>query len=349
MRLFSYSAALVFGVVLAGCQATSAPDQAGAGAGAAAATAPDRLGLIEAAWRRRLDRDDAPIASMTVAKAGKILKAFTAGNAPERYAIASLSKAITGACIADAINSGLLTAETTLADVFGKDMTGLRGASGIYGEITIAQLLTHTSGLWPDQTQGAMPAWRRETKPRHVTVSARALSRATQQGTTGRFQYNNENYAILGAIIDAKTPGGYADYCGRKVLGQAYARKSARLSPVYGSFAAWGGWEMTTADYMAFFNSRFGPGSQIGADPKAWPHASVGDGAFYGIGVFFRPFQGSHNFWHVGRLCFNHGSGVATYSVIWKGEWAVTTGRARCARPRHMRRLDRDLSRAALQ
>lgn len=345
MALFRVIAPAFVIAMVAGCQ--PAPPPAGGDKGVVAPAG--RLDKIVDAWLGEVSKRDVGGAGLTVARNGRKQRSVTRDRATDRFAIASLSKAITGACLQHLIEDGSLRADTAIREVFGPGLSDLSGARAQYGGITLAQLVTHTSGLWPDQTQGAMGAWRGETGTRHAFASARALARPQQDGTPGQFRYNNENYAILGAVIDKVARGGYVNYCGSRVLGESFANGSARLSPRYGAYAAWGGWEMATSDYIDFFNRYFGPGSKMGSDPFAWPHAELNRGAHYGMGVFFRRFEGGLNFWHNGRLCFRGGEGVGTFAAIWKGDWSVTTGQARCATSEQMADLDRALARAALR
>lgn len=48
-----------------------------------------------------------------------------------------------------------------------------------------------------------MAGWRGQTTPRHAQVSATALARPDQEAARGNYHYNNENYALAGAMIDA--------------------------------------------------------------------------------------------------------------------------------------------------
>jgi len=252
--------------------------------------------------------------------------------------LASLSKAVTGICAAHLTERGLWLAQTTSLDVLG------------YGPeaVTVAGLMTHSAGLAPDQTQTLMPLWLDSAEDRSEQAARQALTREGQTATRGVYTYNNENYAILGAMIAAETGEGYAEYCKRAVLDAAGVTR-AGLSPRVGGMAAWGGWQMSVQDYARLMHWAYGPKGIIGRAPQDWPQAAMGGGAFYGVGMTQRSFRGSMNYWHFGALCFPGKLNIGSYAVRWMDDWSVVVAYDRCVDWDDMIRLDNVLAQAVFQ
>lgn len=236
--------------------------------------------------------------------------------------IQSNSKAITAQCVKALVDEGRLSWDMQLSEV-------LDTAS----PLSVAELVIHTSGLWPDSTQKAMPGWRGDMTPRWAQVTAQALARPG--GARAEYRYNNENYAILGAVIEAVTGEPYVAACADRVL--APLGITAGLSPLVGSYGPWGGWHMSALDYARFHHASF-----AGTDPTETPLAALGGGAGYGLGMLSRPDGAGHNFWHFGRLCYGRGAGNGgSYAVNWGTEWTVVAEYRTCVEDAAMGALDR--------
>ena len=293
----------------------------------ALADVPERLEAAFTGWAQQVGAKNA---IMTIRKAGQVQRDVAVGWAPDMVVeTASLSKAITAVCVAHLIDSGVWSADTTSKDVLGKGIAG----------ITIGALLTHTSGLGPDQTQASMMWWLDRSGRKARDAALRALERDTKTATSGSYSYNNENYAVLGAMIEVTTKEAYEDYCAKKVLepaGVSTARPSARTQ----RFLPWGGWEMTVQDYAAFHWHAFGPEGIIGSDPSQWPSADLGGGVQYGMGMFQRAMRGTHNYWHFGALCFPGRFNIGSYAVIWLDGYSVAAAYDICPSWDDMNALD---------
>lgn len=252
--------------------------------------------------------------------------------------LASLSKAITGLCAAGLMRSRVWTGQTQSRDVLGYGPPG----------ITVAALMTHSAGIGPDETQGRMGDWLDTGEDVSDTVARRALTREAQSGTPGRYLYNNENYAILGAMISAQMGVTHRTYCTNTVLVPAGVR-TADPSPRTGAFAAWGGWQMPVADYARLMNWAYGKGGMIGRAPDRWPQAEIGGGAFYGVGMTQREFRGSTNFWHFGALCIPGRLALGSYAVSWLQDWSAVVAYEGCLDGAGMVALDAALAGAVFQ
>jgi CubicO group peptidase (beta-lactamase class C family) len=167
------------------------------------ALAPQLRSSIDQIAQQVLKSTGVPSASVAVVQDGKIayLQAYGAAQldpqtpaTPQmRYSIGSISKQFTAAAILMLAEEGKLS----LDDPVSKYIPGLTGGN----EITIRQLLTHTSGyqdFWPQDyvpplmlqpisAEGIMDRWAR--KPLDF-----------EPGT--KWQYSNTNYVIAGAIVE---------------------------------------------------------------------------------------------------------------------------------------------------
>ncbi len=302
----------------------------------ASADVPVRL---EAAFVRWAEDVGADKAVMSIWRAGLHHTDVTAGmDADTPVELASLSKAVTALCAATLIKEGVWTARTTSQQVLDYGPKG----------IGVGALMTHTSGIGPDQTQLAMQLWLDRDKDRAEQASKQALNRAKQSASRGSYSYNNENYAILGTMIAAQTGQTYATFCERKVL-QAAGVSKARLSPRTGSMAAWGGWQMTVGDYARLMHWAYGPDGLIGKNPQDWPQIVLGGGASYGVGMIQRPSGDAMNYWHFGLLCFPARLNAGSFAVRWADEWSVVAAYNTCVTQDEMLALDATLSKAVFQ
>lgn len=297
----------------------------------------DRLHRIENAWSAWVEAGGTETATLAVLRSGEV--AHTAGRATSADAamlLASLGKVVTAACIAALMEQGELTADTRVGELLTEP--------GPAGAQTIGALLTHSGGIWPDSTQGRAPTLAGSPSE---TVARRALRRDPQLGAAGTFAYNNENYAILGLVIETITGEPYDQVCRRLVL-DPLGIDSAALDGMWGAHGAWGGWSMSAADYARLVWATFGPDTAIGAAPEAWPSVDAG-GARYGMGVLWRAMRGRTFFWSSGMLCWA-GEGNGGYFASYGGEWLVVTLYADClAGTDRLRDLDAALFRAAVQ
>mmetsp|Transcript_23351 Transcript_23351/g.40710 ORF Transcript_23351/g.40710 Transcript_23351/m.40710 type:complete len:321 (+) Transcript_23351:1364-2326(+) len=252
--------------------------------------------------------------------------------------LASLSKSITAVCALTLVEAGKLQWSDRLPDLL-----------GAAPDVTVAQLITHSSGLTTDSTQVLMSTWLDEATATSHHRSAEILSavnaRGMPEGPVGAFHYNNENYAVLGLVIEAATGMEYADYCFDALDLSDTVRPSARS----GAFLPWGGMEAQPQAFVGFLTTHFGPDGIAGRDPFAWPHIDIGGGAYYGLGMIFRRFGDSHNFWHFGALCFPDVLNIGSYAVIWEDKAAALAAYDGCRDWDAMFALDGALARAVYQ
>ncbi|MBY6162255.1 beta-lactamase family protein [Mameliella alba] len=286
-------------------------------------------GRVAQEWTTWLDAQGNPPGALVFMIGDTVLLGSEQGRrVDEGLPLASLSKAVTGLCAASLVRDGLMRWDDPLDRWI---------ADG--GDITLGELVTHTSGIWPDSTQGPMADWRGDTTRRWQEVTATALDRRHQQGTRGKYQYNNENYAILGLVIEEVGGDWYDKVCQPRVL-DPLGITTARLSAEYGGYGPWGGWQMSVQDY-----ARLMRGSFAATDPTLSPRADLGDGAYYGLGMLFRITRDTANHWHFGALCFED-AGLGAYAVNWAGKYTIVAAYGACVDGDAMVALDHALIRA---
>ena len=280
----------------------------------------DRIAGIDRAWKAWVARAGVGTATLAILHEGTVMhEAGIGADADRPMPLASLTKVITAACIADLVAKGDLMPGTQAGD--------LLPAGGPAATVTVAQLLTHSGGIWPDATQGnAALAKARIPATRRIALTA--LDRPAQGGEIGTFAYNNENYAILGAMIEAVTGRPYAPACGASIT-RPLGLRAPRLAANWAAHGAWGGLAMPAADFSRVIWNVYGPGGRIGAQPQDWPHAPIGDGAFAAMGVLWRPVGNRDLFWTTGMLCWD-GAGNGGYAASYGGGWVVVTLYAAC-------------------
>ena len=249
--------------------------------------------------------------------------------------LASVSKSVTAICALALVDEGLLDWSDTVADRLGQGP-----------QVTVAQLVTHSSGLVRDGTQAAMPLWR-DRPTAAAGHNAQAVldivaARGTPQGTPGEYAYNNENYALLALMIEAASGQDYRVACWPR-LG---LDDGIDVSPRTAAFGPWGGIVADPESYLTFLHRHFGPGSQVWADPFALQHVEIGGGAYYGLGMVFRRFGDSYNFWHFGAQCFPGRLNAGSFAVMWEGKVSALALYEACVDWDTMFALDAALSRA---
>ena len=117
-------------------------------------------------------------------------KRLGAGNRKVVYPVCSLQKVITAAMITQLIYAGKFNQDTKISTWY----PNLKGSS----DITVGNLMTHTSGLKASDT---------EVNRGSVVSEASAINwvvdklNSTSQNKPGNFSYNNTNYILLAGII----------------------------------------------------------------------------------------------------------------------------------------------------
>ena len=197
-----------------------------------------------------LEQTDVPSASIAIVQHGKLVYTHAYGKARlqppvpatpvMRYSIGSISKQFTAAAILLLQEDGKLS----LDDTVGKFIPGLTRGD----EITIRQLLSHTSGyqdFWPeDYVMTTM-------KP---TATAQQImdtwgKKALDFEPGAQWQYSNTNFVIAGAIVE-------------KVSGEPYFKfLTERIFQPLGMTSVWNSDQikLTEADATPYYRHALGP------------------------------------------------------------------------------------------
>jgi len=165
--------------------------------------APELKGKIDAAVKQVVATTGVPSATVGIVQGGKVVYTAAFGQArlspalsakPEmHYAIGSISKQFTSACILLLAEDGKLT----LDDPVSKWFPELTRAN----EVKVRNLLTHTSGYEDYAPQDyTIPAWMKTTKPINVVHEWAGKPLDFDPGT--KWQYSNTNFVLAGLIVE---------------------------------------------------------------------------------------------------------------------------------------------------
>ncbi|WP_417629107.1 serine hydrolase domain-containing protein [Pararhodobacter aggregans] len=274
----------------------------------------ERMTTAFLAWAEAAGVEGAEIA---VARNGdRVLSRAAEGVPGAPRVLGSLGKSVTAQCVAGLVEARRLRWDTTLGQVL--------GWSGPGAEITVAGLITQSSGLRDDRTQEAMPLWFDGQGNWHAVARWGVVP-----GEPG-FRYNNENYAILGSVIEAVTGQTYAVACDG-VLPQA------RLAPPVEPFAPMGGWQASLGDYAVFQSLLWGN------RPPEGPVAELGGDVVYGLGMYGRPRGDAWIWWHLGAICMPGRLEATAYSLVMLDGWTVAVAMDGCPDYDQLSTLDRTL------
>lgn len=144
---------------------------------------------------------------------------------------ASVTKQVTAALVLQEVERGRLSLDSTLSSV----LPSFPGSSA--GRVTIRQLLQHTSGL-PNPEKGSQsPVWRapafylREKAPKRQADDAEGYCAGPPAAEPGaRFDYNNCDYIVLGAVLESLDGAAYADLV-RTRIAEPLGLESLRTAP----------------------------------------------------------------------------------------------------------------------
>ena len=206
--------------------------------GVLAAAAVLACGLLAAPWGPRLSGDvsgDAALAeavrpllknpadriSVAYIEDGDVRFAGFGADEQTEFEIGSVSKTFTAALLADAVERGEVTLETTVADIMGPD---LADPDAEVGSLTLAELASHRSGLPrlstdPASLAAALLGTYLHRDP-YTASPAAVLKHAQKASVSGRgsLSYSNLGYAFLGQLLAKATGMSYADLLRQRIL-----------------------------------------------------------------------------------------------------------------------------------
>lgn len=301
------SARAFLGAALAAC-ALGAPAPAAAESGGTVA-------VFDAVFRDWMRRYKVPRGVLAVSYANRLaLVRGYGGLDPARpLPLASLAKAITGACVATLVRDRKLSFAATLGDVLGPFFRRHGApADARVRAITIEQLLAHRSGFSrkanPDPASGvALVAHLRAygSAEAHITeATKRALTYRLARPPGQAYEYVNVNYLLLGTVIEQVSGRDYESYCRGAVL-KPLGVASGKLGK-WAALSSYGGWSLSAAEYLAFLHAFDRDAGILNPSIRRWlvsparkQFAGRSDLA-YSLGVVARLDPEGPSVWHTG-------------------------------------------------
>ena len=300
----------------------------------AAATAEARaetVADIETAWRAWMTKSGRATGDLAVLHRGRLAHQAVMGREAPGAAVplASLSKAVTGVCIAGLIDRGRLAFDTPLSQALARTFARLGApADPRFPGITIGQLLVHRAGFdragfdraGSNQVEGGDPATgplgtylrsATATRPSFDAQMKWVLRRRLPLAPGERYAYTNAAYLVLGAVVEEVSGQDYESYCRNSTLvplGIHGGVHGAALDPTWRILASYGGWRMPLGDYGRFYQAFAAGSPAIGPAARRWMMSpegkQIGGGVHYGLGTLVRPTPAGGNFWHWGSWTF---------------------------------------------
>jgi len=208
-----------------------------------------------------LKQSGAPSASVAVVQGGKLVFAKAFGKAsldPDRpatidtrYAVGSISKQFTAAAVLLLQEQGKLSLDDKVAKYF-PNLTRS-------GDVTIRQLLSHTSGYEDYAPQDYLiPEWTRATTPPAVLDRWASKPLNFEPGT--KWQYSNTNYVLAGEIAEKAS--------GQSLL--TILREKIFQPLEMASAVDWSVNQSSAADAAAYTRFAGGPPRPVGREAAGW-------------------------------------------------------------------------------
>lgn len=160
-----------------------------------------------------------PGVAFAIVRDGKITRSGGIGRADDSgrpiqaetpFVIGSLSKAITATAVMQLVERGLVDLDAPVT----RYLDDFRLADGRTGEVTVRQLLTHTSGI--PTSAGSAPLSKAVTS---LQAQVAALARVSLESTPGTaLAYSNANYVVLGRLVERAAGSDFGTYVGDNVF-----------------------------------------------------------------------------------------------------------------------------------
>lgn len=132
------------------------------------------------------------------------------------FRIASVSKPITSVGIMKLLEAGKISMDQKVFGSSGilKEFTSTQMDK--IEDITVKQLLTHTTGLWPND--GNDPMFKNSTMNHHDLIQWTLNNAPASKSVRGQYKYSNFGYCLLGRIIEKLSGKSYEQYIKDEVL-----------------------------------------------------------------------------------------------------------------------------------
>ncbi len=247
-----------FGLVLIAVLA--APALPGAAASAPADITPEAAQRIDVAIRAATGgtKGLSPALSVAVVEQGRIvyerafgvtdLAAKTPATTAARFRVASVTKMFTAVAVMQLVEQGRIGLDAPLATYL--------PAAPHAREVTIRQLLTHTSGLW-NYGDAAFSSGRVVTPTTPAAIVNWVGPRALDAKPGEKFGYSNTGYVLLGLVVEAVAHQPLARYERVHILVPAKLNATTVGDPQPGVPLAHGYMDATGTDALPYSSSWF--------------------------------------------------------------------------------------------
>jgi CubicO group peptidase (beta-lactamase class C family) len=252
-------------------------------------------------------------ANIAIVQNGRVIKQASYGRTSDavRHPIASVSKSITGLCVAKLVEAGRLRYDARIGDVLPQLLPGnQRPRDGRLLSITVEQLLTQTSGMVDDMGKGAEPyasLW---------ALARLAATRPLGANPGEKFSYTNLNYVFLDAIIETVTGESYDAACRRLVLAPVGAEGARLYYDGLRPRPTWVDWQLSAAEYgrvMRYFDKSSG---LLAAGVEQWPKFALSKSSAYSLGVSLHLAPNLVTFLHNGAFLWNWNGKTDSYGAF---------------------------------
>ncbi|TGT78688.1 class A beta-lactamase-related serine hydrolase [bacterium M00.F.Ca.ET.159.01.1.1] len=214
-------------------------------------------------------------AEVAVALHKDIVGAFDHGwKATDRQPVASLSKAITGLCIAGLVDHKQLSLDeplgTALAGYFARKHKDSEPKDPRFKTITIEELLTHRAGLKKNAFD--------DKNDHSLAASFRTATRTMLDfDPGGTVSYSDSGYLVLGYVAQLIGGRPYPVTCGKVFTRLGMPANTGTIDATLAARAPNGGWDISADDYARFLYA-FDPQSGVlGPKTRQWLDTLAGD------------------------------------------------------------------------
>lgn len=189
------------------------------------------LAHIDSVVNGMLTSTSTPAISIAITKGGRLVFAKAYGYADKdaktpattasRFRIASISKPFTANAIMELVEANKITLDEKVfgtGSILGTTYTTSPKDSRV-NDITVRQLLTHTSGFWTNDGNDPMFQHYEKSQSQLITWALENQMLTTKPGAT--YAYSNFGFLILGRIIEKVTGQAYDAWMKSHVLAQS--------------------------------------------------------------------------------------------------------------------------------
>ncbi len=164
-------------------------------------------GLLSGHLSRIVEEQGIPALSATFFQDTEILESASVGlrsegsphsvTATDQWHVGSITKSMTATLVAILVEEEVLEWGTTISDVFAD------AANEPYGDITIVELLSHTAGVTQNEDLGIDHLDGAPVSDKRLEWAVAALESGLS--ARGTHRYTNNNYVIIGVLLEALT------------------------------------------------------------------------------------------------------------------------------------------------